>query len=150
MVDNQKLSIELNDFLPYRLDYLAKVMSRSVSAIYKEEFGITVPEWRVTAFLGEFHEMTSSQLCSRSLMDKVMVSRAISGLRKKGWVKEVTVEEDNRAKRVFLSDKGMQCYQKILPRVQLWEKSLLHGLTESEQKLMLNFLDRLEGALNTK
>lgn len=148
MSNDLTVRLDLENFLPYRLDYLAKRMSNAFSDIYKAEFGITVPEWRVTALLGEHGELTSSMVCKFSLMDKVKVSRAIKGLREKGWVIEAVDEKDNRAKHVSLTERGRQFYSDISPKAQNWEAELLNALKVSEYKDLLNVIDKLNNQLD--
>lgn len=142
-------TFHLANFLPYRLDYLAKRMSSAFSLIYKTEFDISVPEWRVTALLGEHGKLTSSMICTLSLMDKVKVSRAISGLRKKGWVDEIVDCKDNRAKLISLSEQGLLCYSEISPRARKWDAELLDVLKVGEYKELLCILDKLNSQLST-
>src|SRR3546814_3487925 len=41
------MDLRLETFLPYRLNRAAEMSSRQFSHIYRHEFGLTVPEWRV-------------------------------------------------------------------------------------------------------
>ena len=41
-------SLELDSFLPYRLVSLSQRISQALSSIYREEFGVSVPEWRIS------------------------------------------------------------------------------------------------------
>src|SRR3546814_11215347 len=43
------MDLRLETFLPYRLNRAAAMSSRPFSHIYRHEFGLTVPEWRVPA-----------------------------------------------------------------------------------------------------
>ncbi|MGO4837536.1 MarR family transcriptional regulator, partial [Rhizobiaceae sp. 2RAB30] len=52
--------LALEDFLPYRLNRLADAVSREFQKIYKERHGLTRPEWRTLATLGQFGTMTAT------------------------------------------------------------------------------------------
>ena len=52
----------LEDFLPYRLNRLAEAVSRDFSRIYRERYGLTRPEWRTLAALGQYGTMTAKQI----------------------------------------------------------------------------------------
>lgn len=52
----------LETFLPYRLYHLADLVSREFSTIYKDRLGLTRPEWRVLAGLGQHGAMTATTL----------------------------------------------------------------------------------------
>jgi hypothetical protein len=52
--------LELERFLPYRLNVVAESVSRALSR--PPALGIGVPEWRVMATLGEYERMTAKQV----------------------------------------------------------------------------------------
>jgi len=41
------MTLELETFLPYRLNRLADVVSRDFAKIYRDRHGLTRPEWRL-------------------------------------------------------------------------------------------------------
>ena len=45
---------DLESFLPYRLSVTTNRVSRAFAALYEQEFGISIPEWRAIAVLGAF------------------------------------------------------------------------------------------------
>ena len=54
--------LELERFLPYRLNVVAEGVSRALSRLYAERYGIGIPEWRVIATLGQYDRMTAKQV----------------------------------------------------------------------------------------
>ena len=46
--------LKLEEFLPYRLNVCASLVSHALSRIYAERYKIGVPEWRVLVTLGQF------------------------------------------------------------------------------------------------
>src|SRR5262249_46397796 len=74
--------LKLEEFLPYRLNVLANLVSQALSRIYVERYGLGVPEWRVLVTLGEFGVMTGKAVGAHSHMHKTKVSRAVAELEK--------------------------------------------------------------------
>ena len=74
--DNAPLKLE--EFLPYRLNVVASLVSQALSRIYADRYGIGVPEWRVLVTLGQFGMMTGKAIGSHSHMHKTKVSRAVA------------------------------------------------------------------------
>src|SRR4051794_40868674 len=70
--------LELETFLPYRLYRLADAVSREFSTIYSDRFGLTRPEWRTLAGLGQHGTTTATALGEQSAMHKTKVSRAVA------------------------------------------------------------------------
>ena len=69
----------LQDFLPYRLAVLAKLVGAAFSQAYGERFGISNPQWRVLFALGR-NPIVRPHVVQHAALDKVQVSRAVAGL----------------------------------------------------------------------
>src|SRR5262245_31230683 len=78
--------LRLEEFLPYRLNVLASLVSQALSRIYVERYGLGVPEWRVLVTLGQFGVMTGKAVGAHSHMHKTKVSRAVAELEKRKLV----------------------------------------------------------------
>ena len=48
---------QLDQFLPYRINVLANLISLALSRVYSRRYRIGVPEWRVLVVLGEYGVM---------------------------------------------------------------------------------------------
>ena len=82
--DNAPLKLE--EFLPYRLNVVASLVSQALSRIYADRYGIGVPEWRVLVTLGQYGMMTGKAIGAHSHMHKTKVSRAVALLEKRKLV----------------------------------------------------------------
>ncbi len=140
-------NLQLDQFLPYRLNRAAAAASRQLSMIYKRKYGLTVPEWRTLATLAEFGEMTAKQIGAHSAMHKTKVSRAVTSLDERRWLKRKRDDADRRSETLQLTDQGMQGFRKLEPEMLGYEVDLLARLTVSERNAMLEGLAVLEKAL---
>jgi DNA-binding MarR family transcriptional regulator len=140
-------NLQLEQFLPYRLNRAAAAASRQLSMIYKRKYGLTVPEWRTLATLAEFGEMTAKQICAHSAMHKTKVSRAVTSLDERRWLKRKRDDTDRRSETLQLTGQGMQGFRKLEPEMLGYEVDLLARLTVSERDTMLEGLAILEKAL---
>ena len=59
--------LALERFLPYRLNVLATLVSNALARVYAERFGLTIPQWRVLATLGQFGVRTARDVAIRTL-----------------------------------------------------------------------------------
>ncbi|PLW81156.1 MarR family transcriptional regulator [Kineobactrum sediminis] len=142
-------SLSLAGFLPYRCNSLAQKISFSLSRIYVDRFGITVPEWRVLVTLAEYGELQSRRIGELTSMDKVRVSRAVSGLSARGLLQRRPCDRDSRASLLCLSDTGAELYQRIEPEVLAWEEALLQPLSTTERESLFVLIDKLDLRLAT-
>ena len=135
-------SVQLNQFVPYRMVQLASNISLALSKIYKQTFDITIPEWRVLAQLAEQQKLYSKDIGEITSMDKSKVSRAVKALESKDYLIKQTDKKDNRAVYLSLSVKGQSLYQKIAPKALQWEKQFMSVLEASEHRNLMKILDK--------
>ena len=135
--------LELERFLPYRLVTLAQSLSSALSAIYREQFGISVAEWRILANLAEKGELNPTEIATQTSMDKARVTRAIKELNAKRCLVRRRHEGDNRAYRLRLSATGLALYRRIVPLALAWEAELLGALDTAEYRDLLRIIDKL-------
>jgi DNA-binding MarR family transcriptional regulator len=137
-------TLNLDRFLPYRLNRLAHNVSVSLAAIYTDAFGISRSQWRVMALLGQHQWLTAKQICSMTYMDKVKVSRAVNGLVALSYVKTTPHDTDKRAVLLTLSVEGKQLFGTMVPLVQSWEDQFLQRLSAQEITHLATIIDKLD------
>jgi len=99
--DNAPLKLE--QFLPYRLNVVASLVSQALSRIYADRYGIGVPEWRVLVTLGQYGMMTGKAIGQHSHMHKTKVSRAVALLESRKLVMRRANRADLREAFLALS-----------------------------------------------
>ena len=140
-VDGERL--ELDGFMPYRLSVTQQEVSRAIAAVYAKKHGLMRHDWRVMAALGDAQPLSANEVCRRTNMDKVQVSRAIARLKKKGLVNQHQDVEDRRRSVLRLTGQGEAIYRDIVPAARARETDLLSALSEAEQKQFGQLIDRL-------
>ncbi len=141
-------SLELSKFLPFRLNRLAGEMSRRLSAIYGERFGIDVPQWRVLATLGRHEPVTAQAVVHSTRTHKSTISRAVTRLIEIGWVERVRSAEDGREHLLRFTSRGRRAYEEIVPLVLAVEREVLAELGIGGREAVEAALTRLEAALD--
>jgi DNA-binding MarR family transcriptional regulator len=137
----------LEEFLPYRLSVLTNRVSSALAGRYADEFSMSATEWRVMAALGSGDGLSATEVCLRTAMDKVQVSRAVASLVESGRVVRRADAEDGRVIRLALSADGRTIYNEIVPRAREFEARLLAALTEEELKYLDVVLGKLTRAV---
>ena len=138
--------LQLQEYLPYRLSVAANAVSRLIARAYEDQFGLTIPQWRLMAVLGDEGALTQQALCGRTLMDKVTVMRAAQGLTRRRLVKRQPNAQDGRSHRLDLSQTGYALYCKVLPLAREYESQLLAGMKATEVALLHRLLRHVEDA----
>ena len=107
--------LKLDEFLPYRLNVCANMVSNALSAIYADRYKIGVPEWRVLVTLGEFGLMTAKAIGIHSHMHKTKVSRAVALLERRKLVARARQRDDLREAFLSLTPAGRDIYSDLAP-----------------------------------
>jgi DNA-binding MarR family transcriptional regulator len=111
----EEAPLKLEEFLPYRLNVLASLVSQALSRIYVERYGLGVPEWRVLVTLGQFGVMTGKAIGAHSHMHKTKVSRAVAELEKRKLIGRRANRADLRESLLSLTAAGRTIYQELAP-----------------------------------
>lgn len=140
--------LNLSEFLPYRLSIVTNKVSRSFSDLYSEKFDLTIAEWRIMAVLGQHSDLSADEVCDKTEMDKVTVSRAVTRLLKKSYICREFSKEDRRRSILSLSSAGYGVYTQVIPLARQFESSLVEGLSANELKQLNRLLDKLNKKLD--
>ena len=142
-VTDERVQLQLEEFLPYRLSVLSNRISSEIAELYQSRFEISVTEWRVMAVLGRYPGVSAMEVAERTAMDKVAVSRAVNAMSERGLLEREVHSEDRRRSVLSLSSAGFALYDQIVPLVLDYERKLLSSLSRSEVKRLDLLLDAL-------
>ena len=121
--------------------------SQGIAARYRDEFGISVTEWRILAVLGRYPGLTASEVVARTAMDKVAIHRGVKALLGKGYLERRTDKGDRRRQVLHITrPKGQAVIEDIIPRARRFERQLLEALEPEEARLLQTVLNKLQTA----
>lgn len=142
-VERVGTDLSLEDFLPYRLSVLAAQVSLGFARSCAARFGVSIPEWRVVAMLGQLGRLTSKEIGEHSGMHKTMVSRAVSDLEQRFLIARETNPADKREVFVTLTAQGQAIYADILPLASAYSERLTADFTAEDQATLDRLITRL-------
>lgn len=141
----------LETFLPYRLNHLSTRVSDALSAIYTQKYGITVPEWRVLATVGQQGRITARDVGRHSVMHKTMVSRAVAALENRKFITRTANPCDKREMFLEMRPDGQSAYDAIVPQARRFSEHIEDGLSTEQRdafdtavNILLKRLDQME------
>ena len=135
-------TIALSNFLPYQLSLASNAVSGRIAQEYRQRFGLSIPEWRVMAVLGDFGALTQRELTRRTLMDKVAVNRACKCLEDRDLAARTPNESDGRSHLLDLTKAGKAMHSEIMPIAKAMEQQIFAGFTSDELELLRTLLKR--------
>ena len=139
--------VDLLRFIPFRLNRLAAEVSRDLAAVYSEQFGIDVTEWRVLATLGMAEPRTAQFVVRCTRTHKSKISRAVTRLALTGLIEGMPTHDNRRETPLRMTEKGRALYERLAPVVLAYEQRLLAGLDQGELRGLVAGLAKLEQTL---
>jgi DNA-binding MarR family transcriptional regulator len=135
--------LKLEQFLPYRLNVVANLVSQALSRIYAERYGIGVPEWRVLVTLGQYGMMTGKAIGGHSHMHKTKVSRAVALLEKRKLLTRRVNRADLREAFLTLTPAGRAMYDDLAPIALDFAERLSEAVDSADRAAFERAVDRL-------
>jgi DNA-binding MarR family transcriptional regulator len=135
--------LKLEEFLPYRLNVCANLVSHALSRIYAERYKIGVPEWRVLVTLGQFGAMTAKAIGTHSHMHKTKVSRAVALLEGRKLITRRANRADLRESFLSLTAAGREVYRELAPIALEFARDLLETIDAADRAALDRALIKL-------
>jgi DNA-binding MarR family transcriptional regulator len=95
------------------------------------------------AVLGEYPGASADEISVKTQIEKSLISRAIGQLLKRKLVLRKIAKDDKRRSHISLSETGYEVYAEIVPLSLQYEKALLDCLSEQEQAVLSDMIERL-------
>ena len=132
-----------NRSINFRLYTLASSLFKGATQYYGAHFGIGLPEMRVLSNLGSEGPLAAYQIVALTAMDKALVSRVLTTLRRRGYVGSSSPKTDPRRRTWRLSKAGQDLVEQLRPECKRREALIQAGLSKTEQTVLVDLLDRL-------
>lgn len=142
--EKQDKAFELEGFIPFRLNRAAERVSLDFAKLYRKAYGMTRPQWRTLANLGQHGRLTARQVCELSMQHKTKVSRAVSDLEERKWLKRSVNPGDRREEWLELTDKGRAVFGELSSLGQEQDRKLKAALGPKKSRALETALAALE------
>jgi DNA-binding MarR family transcriptional regulator len=116
-------------------------LDRALSTQLHEEWGLSHAHFDVLAHVGANEGMTQQELADRLLVTKGNVCQLLDRLTASGLLVR---QQDGRANRLFLTERGRSLYEEIVPRHEANIAELLTPLSPQEQIQLDGLLRKLD------
>jgi DNA-binding MarR family transcriptional regulator len=140
----QHFRFDLPNFVPYRISILATLMRRALSEIYRDDPGLTEPEWKVLTTLAHDGPLPSGDIGLHMTLDRMAISRALAQLIKLKLVDRAPFERDQRMSQVDLTPYGSRVFDGLARKAAAVEDSILKTLDATEVSEFLRLINKIE------
>lgn len=127
----------------YRLLLVSKMIDRETASSLHKEFGLSLPEWRVLAFVCGLGPASASEIGHSAEIDRAEISRAVAKLEEKELVKRDG--DKNNRKRLIISptEPGMELFTNVRAQRREYSRDVLKGLDEQECEMLSRALENI-------
>ena len=131
------------DHLPHRLQLLSKMIDRQTARQLQQEFGMSLAEWRVLAFICSAGPATAAQIGNASAIDRAEVSRAVARLEGAGTIGRRT--DPAHRKRLILEPtaEGREVFGWIRDRRRAYFDAMMRGISAETRRTVDAALRRM-------
>jgi DNA-binding MarR family transcriptional regulator len=141
-------SLDLDNYVPAFLTFLANKLSSGASAVYRRKFGIGITDWRIMALLAIEPWVPAGRICEVIGLDKAAVSRSVRDMAAIGLVETQVQDCDQRRQFIALTREGIVMHDAIVDIALERERSLLADLSEEERRVLVRLLTRMHARLS--
>jgi DNA-binding MarR family transcriptional regulator len=125
---------------------LARVFQKvdRTSVEHLRQWDLSVAQFDVLAQVGSAEGQTQQEVADRLLVTKGNICQLLDRLERNGLIVR---RQEGRANRLFLTPKGRQLYERVVPAQEALIAESLSPLTVDEQRQLLALLRKLDHAL---
>lgn len=141
-------NIDLNSFLSYQLDLVSELAVKLASEVYEREVNLSFREVRMLRTVGNFPGIAHCELVERVLFEKSLVSRLVTGLVRKSYLKREIDQADARRVALTLTEQGAAILRKADEIGMAMNEAWLSDLSPGERESLERCIEKLRGALS--
>jgi len=119
-------------------------------AVHLAEHNLTLPQFDVLAQLNREEGITQQTLADRLLVTKGNVCGLMDRMMEQGLVERRADPEDRRANMLYLTPKGKQLVEQVMPAHSDMIADYMGALSPEKQKQLLDLLSELDRSLETQ
>ncbi len=144
------MNFESDNNLGYWLFYAQRCVAYAFADILRttcieqeKPYVVTPPQWGVLAVLHGSDGMTVGTISQRRGLDAPTITGIIKRLEQNGLVERQHDREDRRVVKVYLTSEGEHIVDVLTSNAEEFNRRMLQGLSEAEQKTFLETLQRI-------
>jgi DNA-binding MarR family transcriptional regulator len=139
----------LDTYLPHTLNVVASRVSSLSATTYREQFNISIPEWRALSYIGWNRDVSINAVSANTSLDKVAASRAVARLVEAGLVISEPNPDDARLVMLKITAAGKRIYDAVVPQSAALEAAIGEVLGEAGTRQLRELIARLNATIES-
>ncbi len=134
--------IGLSQFAPYLMN---RIMGRwNVNLLEQlRPHNQTPVKLRTLAVLSIMPGLTINELSIYTVAEQSTMSRSLDALEAQGLIKRISSDADGRVRKVYLTEKGSETFDRLWPIMYDGETNLMENISAEEQKQLIGTLQKM-------
>jgi len=104
--------------------------------------------WRILALLQEKDGVSISELSQESLIERTLLSRILTDLERRGYVRKAPDSRDKRYTAIYLEAEGLAVFEQILPIARRQIERAVAGINAKDLTKLQEILRHITDNLN--
>lgn len=138
---------DLSNYLPYLFRHIGSQMEVA-SAGGLANFGVNAAVFRILAVLFHHGDVSHTELAHLTSIEVSTLSRVSDAVQRRGLIRRKRADEDQRIKRVTLTDKGRDLIESILPSALQSENEMFARVSPRDRRRLIELLHKVVVSLN--
>jgi DNA-binding MarR family transcriptional regulator len=134
----------ITDLLSTRFLRLSNTLALYSSRRYRQQFGVTLPEWRVMSIVASRDGTTARDISRELATDKAWVGLSVKRLARRGFLTRSADRQDTRRVLLSLTRQGKQMHDAIMSVARQRQRRLRAVLPEGAADMLSASLDQLQ------
>lgn len=135
------------EYLTFRIDRLSELTKEAGTQVYESEFGVSVRDLRIVRLVALEPGLTLTRLIELTMLEKTLVSKLVSAMVKRGFLRREVGRVDARQINLFLTPEGDDLVQRTYERGNVLEQTMLNALPPDELRVFNSVVDKLTAGL---
>ncbi|MEM7272639.1 MAG: MarR family winged helix-turn-helix transcriptional regulator [Actinomycetota bacterium] len=145
--DNRETEVTLERRLGQRLHAFSNLVSATFYQRTEVPFGVSLPEWRVLQEAMVRPGTSQGEVAETHGLNVMVVSRAVSGLVRKGLIEVAPDPDDRRRRLLHVTETGAALGQDIAGRAAVMYDHIFSALSRAEREQLDELMDRVNAVL---
>lgn len=128
---NRRAAFRVRDYPFFFMHWIVTKNNQNIGEAVRE-FGITPHIWRILAVLQERDGISITELAEASLIERTLLSRILTDLERRAFVRKKPNPEDKRFTGIYLAPAGAKMFATVLPFAQRQIERAIADLSERE------------------
>lgn len=106
-------------------------------------YRITIDQWHVLLMLWMQNGLTQHELTQKLDKDKTTAARIIENLVKRNYIVKIRDKNDKRNNLVYLTRKGEEIEEKLMPIAHVVQKQSIKGISDDELETLSKIIEKI-------